>query len=163
MEGFTLSPPRLDHVSLVGIRADLEQHGFRVTWTTDSGDHGRVFLDGTYLELVPPNRAGGPLGARGWFLRPDDPQWTADHLRAVGILVEGPTAYLGADGTWLDIEVAEPADPALPLLTRRTDLADSAWPPRSVDAHPNGARRLTGLRVQTRDPPPSRDSSSRSA
>lgn len=145
--------PRLDHVSLIGRREEVEGLGFEVTPTGGDARHARVHLERTYLELVPPANDAPGLGARGWFLRPDNLRQAADRLREAGIPAVGPTPYAGVDGSWLDLEVGEPEQTALPLLTRRTDLAEAEWPPPSA-THRNGMTRLVAVTLRVANPEP---------
>jgi hypothetical protein len=153
-QGAPTDLPHLDHVSLVGERAAFEEWGFRVTDTVGVANHGRVFFDRTYLEVTPPASGESELGSRGWFLRPCNVTATADVLRAAGLAVEGPEPYRGEDGNWLDVMISNPITTALPILTRRIDMPEGAWPPRLGEPHPNGGHRLAALHLRLRDPTP---------
>lgn len=144
----------LDHVSLVGEQQDFAQLGFRVTPSDGSSRHARVFLDGTYFEVTPPDQPRPQLGSRHWFLRLADPTVAAEELRAAGLTVEGPNPYRREDGEWLDLSLSRSAKSALPILTKRVDLPDGQWPPPLGSAHPNGAARLAELHLQVRNPAP---------
>jgi hypothetical protein len=148
----------LDHVSLVGEQRDFAQLGFRVTPTEGSSSHARVFLDGTYFEVTPPDRLRPrpQVGSRSWFLRPEDSSQAAEELRAAGLTVEGPSPYRGEDGEWLDLSLPGRAKSALPIFTKRVDLPEGKWPPPLGSAHPNGAVRLVELHLQVGDPAPLR-------
>jgi hypothetical protein len=144
--------PHLDHVSLVGDRAYFENLGFRVAPTLDSGQHGRIFLDRTYLEVTPWEDGRRGLGARGWFLRPSDPFKAAEAIRASGLKVKGPSQYEGDDGRWLDVLISAASPAALPIITKRSDRPEEWWPPALADPHPNGASRISTLRLRLRSP-----------
>jgi hypothetical protein len=144
--------PHLDHVSLVGDRAAFEELGFRVTPTSDAGQHGRIFLDRTYLEVTPRDRGRAGLGAAGWFLRPSDPFEAAEAMRAAGLTIEGPSRFQGDDGSWLDLLILGASPAALPMVTKRSDQPEEAWPPALVDPHPNGAVRVSALHLRLQYP-----------
>lgn len=138
---------RLDHVSITAPAGALEDLGFVVTQTGGArGDHARVYLDRVYLEVT----AGPGLAGRGWFLRPDDVTTVARDLRERGVTAADPVEYRGRDGTWLDVELREPAlEGPAPILTRRIDVPHGAWPPSLPVAHPNGSRRIKALTVSS--------------
>jgi ribosomal protein S18 acetylase RimI-like enzyme len=143
------APPFLDHVSLAADRSSIEELGFTVTPTPGDAEHGRVHLAGSYLEVTPSD--GGPRGSRGWFLRPADLETAAELLRRAGLPAPAPRSYRGADGIWLDLELAA-AGPALPVLTRRLELPAGPWPPAAGPPHANGATRLAAVQVETAEP-----------
>jgi hypothetical protein len=145
----------LDHVSLLAGAAAIEARGFRFTATATAADHGRVFLDRSYLEVtVETNPCPGALRARGWFLGCADLDGAVTRLRAAGIGVDAPRPYRGPDGTWLDLDLSGRSLVPLATLTRRTDLPAGAWPPALADPHPNGATRLAEVRLRVPDPAP---------
>ena len=168
----------LDHVSLRASPAELERRGFRVTPTAGAhGQHARVMLDRSYLELTWPgtsvtnvrisqvNDEGGPgprsrgprtpggkrspLSAVGWFVRSDGQDALLGRLRASGVAVPAPAPYAGRDGEWLDLKLPGAAV-VTPIVTRRTDRDD--WPPALTAPHPNGATSITRLRVSAQRP-----------
>jgi hypothetical protein len=147
-----MKPACLDHVSVAVDRTWLAAAGFTVRATPGAADHARVLLDGGYLEVVPPRGSRDSLTIAGWFLRAEDLDEAATALRAAGIAPAGPTPYSGADGTWLDLPLAD--DPVLPVLTRRVDPPEGGWPPAAGTHHANGAKRLAEVRVRTADPAP---------
>jgi Glyoxalase-like domain len=146
--------PHLDHISLVAEQRALKELGFRVTPTSGSGEHARVFLDQTYFEVTPPGPRQSEVGSRAWFIRPADPAEAAGTLRAAGLAANGPSHYEGKDGSWLDVSISGDPASALPILTRRIDMPDGQWPPPLADPHPNGATRIAELHVQAQDPAP---------
>ncbi len=72
-------------------------------------------------------------------------------MRASGLKIEGPTTYRGDDGSWLDVRVLG-ASPAIPMITKRRDKSEEAWPPALVDSHPNGAVRVSALHLRLNSP-----------
>lgn len=168
----------LDHVSLRASPTELERRGFRITPTAGAhGRHARVMLDRSYLELTwagtsvthlqisqvsdgggpgsrwhRPAALGGetsPLSAVGWFVRSDDQDALLHHLRTAGWAVPAPAPYTGHDGDWLDLTLPGPAV-VTPIVTRRVDRDD--WPPALSAPHPNGATRISRLRVSAQRP-----------
>lgn len=146
-----MDPPFLDHVSLTAASAQIEELGFRLSPISGSAPRARVFLDGTYLEVMPPGEAESTaLDARAWFLRPADPDEAAEVLRGEGIPAIGPDLYEGDDGTWLDVMIDRETS-VLPILTRRVDRPAHEWPPLRGADHLNGTTRLSAIHIEARD------------
>lgn len=146
--------PDLDHISLVAEQRAFAELGFRVTPTGGATEHARVHLDRTYFEVTPPGPRQAGVGSRAWFLRPADPAQAADALRAAGLAACGPSHYRGEDGSWLDVSISAEPESALPILTKRIDIAAGEWPPPLADPHPNGATRIAELHLRVQDPAP---------
>jgi hypothetical protein len=143
---------RLDHVSLAVSRPLLDELAFRVTTTAGGAGHARVLLDRCYLE-VPASSASDSRADLGWFLRPDDMDVAAELLRDAGITASDPAEYVGYDGRWLDVEPTEKfVTSGLPILTRRLDLDEAAWPPPLITPHPNHVTGVAELHVFSRAP-----------
>lgn len=139
----------VDHVSLVAAPGALAELGFRLTPTHGAASHSRVFLDGHYLEVEEGGEGG--IGAVGWFLKGDDLDRAAVMLSAEVMPAFWPTRYQGHDGVWVDVSLVGQT-PALPTLTRRTDVAAESWPPRLEAEHPNGVTAIAELQLQSEKP-----------
>ena len=139
----------MDHVSITTSAEALERLGFTVTATPGTGNHARVILHRAYLEVQLDNGANSAMAGKGWFLRPVDLDVSVASLRAHGLASSDPLAYVGRDGRWLDVQVDGNPDAALPILTRRTDVRSSDWPPPLHLPHANGALRLARIQVRT--------------
>lgn len=141
--------PRIDHVSLVAAPGALGELGFRLTPTHGATSHSRIFLDRHYLEVEESGEA--EIGAVGWFLRGDDLDQAAVMLSAEVMPAFWPTRYQGHDGVWVDVSVVGQT-PALPTLTKRTDVAAASWPPPLEAEHPNGVTAIAELQLQSEKP-----------
>jgi hypothetical protein len=147
-----VDPPFIDHISLIGRSAQIEELGFHLSPISGPGSRARILFDGSYLEVMPPDGAeSAALGARAWFLRPADPEEAAEVLRGEGIPAVGPDLYEGDDGTWLDVMIDHETS-ALPILTRRVDRPAHEWPPLRGANHFNGTTRLSAIHLEARDP-----------
>jgi hypothetical protein len=148
---------RLDHATLevpdLVEAGDIlwERFGLRVTPTPEDREgHARLFLDRTYLEVVP-GAAEDELRLTGFYLFHPDVPTAVERLRAVG-LASGPAVpYRGIDGVWWDGMLTAPEGVPAPLLVQRTHPADvaAAWPPPLRNRHPSGIERLLGVYLIT--------------
>jgi len=142
---------QFDHFSIAASATTLERLGFRVTPTPGTqGRHGRVFLDGVYVEIREPP---GATTSNAWFLRTGDVHRCAQQLRARGLTARGPHRYEAADGAWLDLEL-EVGDlgAVLPVITQRVSPAAGPWPPALTEPQPNGTCAVRELHLTTSDP-----------
>lgn len=147
-----VDPPFIDHVSLTARSTQIEELGFHLSPTSGSEARGRILIDGSYFEVIPPAGAeSAALGARARFLQPEDLDEAAEVLQGEGIPAVGPDLYEGDDGTWLDVMIDRQTS-VLPILTRRLDMPAHGWPPLRGADHLNGTTRLSAVHLETRDP-----------
>ena len=147
----------LDHVSLAvgslpdAIRVLDQQLGLYVTITSEDPDqHGRVFLDRSYVEVSV--QAGGDLWSVPlFFLGFKNPDLLRSHLENINLDFRWGQ-YVGADGTWDDVEIVAGEVP-LPILVRRTSPSEIAadWPPALTQQHRCGAYKLAAVHLTVRD------------
>ena len=147
----------LDHVSLAvgslpdAIRVLDHQLGLYVTITPeDPSQHGRVFLDRSYVEVAV--QAGNDLWSVPlFFLGFKNPDLLRTHLEDINLDFRWGQ-YVGADGTWDDVEIVAGEVP-LPILVRRTSPSKIAtdWPPALTQQHRCGAYKLAAVHLTVRD------------
>jgi len=138
---------RFDHVSIEAPFGSLRDTGFVVAPTPGGdGRHGRVYLDGGYLEINEMAGTEPTTKARGWFCICADLAAETKRLRSLGLATAPPSPYDGYDGRWLDAELLMPGlGTAAPILSER--LQPVCWPPADVPRHPNGVRSLGELHI----------------
>ena len=147
----------LDHVSLAvssfpdAIKVLDQQLGLHVTVTPENPyRHGRVFFDRSYVEItVQPG--SDPWSVPLFFMGFKNPDLLRSHLEDINLDFRWGQ-YVGADGTWDDVEIVAGEVP-LPILVRRTSPSKKAidWPPALTQQHRCGAYKLAALHLTVRD------------
>lgn len=148
-------PLQFDHLSIIADGDWLGRCGFVVTRTVGAErQHGRIFLDGCYLETRFATHEG-LVHYTGWFARAPNLTEFLAHARELNIETIGPTTYHGFDGSWSDVEIlGEAQSAALPTVTRRETPHETAthWPPQPGDIHPNASTQIARLGLTVPDP-----------
>jgi hypothetical protein len=129
-----------------------DRFGLRITATPeDSEGHARLYLDRSYVEVVPGTSDADGLRLTGFYLSHPDVPSAIETLWERG-LANGPAVtYRGVDGVWWDGVLTPPEGVPAPVIVQRTEPADVAadWPPALINRHPSGIERLLAVYLVT--------------